>query len=168
MKKLSKEELLGMKKQELLAYCKNNDIKIYSNKNKAYIINVILQSYKSQKKPVEKPVVKKSSKPRMTKRRLLGILKEDIKDFKPSGSYSMGGRIYVQKIYGYVEVDFRHLGRWESSGEDDDWPDWSDKSYDKYDKEFNDWAKRKSWYKRIKTSVATNEKAWVSFQLKIK
>ncbi|KKN30023.1 hypothetical protein LCGC14_0838400 [marine sediment metagenome] len=48
---ITKEKLLGMKKQELLKYCKDNNIKVYSNKNKTYITNVILQSYKSDKKP---------------------------------------------------------------------------------------------------------------------
>jgi len=168
MKQLTIKQLKGMNKKQLYDYCRSNNIKGYSNQNKAHINNLILQSYKSKKKPVKKPVAKKSSKPRMTKKRLLAILKEDIEDFEPSDSHSMEGRIYVHEDYGYVDADFRHLGRWESSEEDDDWPEWSDKSYDKYVKEFDRWAKSKSWYKRIETSVDTNEKAWVSFQLKIK
>ncbi len=71
MKKISKEELLGMKKQELLTYCKNNNIKVYSNKNKAYITNLILNFYKSGNKPVKKKSIE------YTKNQL-----ESIEDYK--------------------------------------------------------------------------------------
>ncbi|KKN24573.1 hypothetical protein LCGC14_0893620 [marine sediment metagenome] len=54
MKRLTKEELHGMKKQELLKYCKDNNIRVYSNKNKAYIINIISIYHKSGKKPIRK------------------------------------------------------------------------------------------------------------------
>ena len=43
-----------MKKQELLKYCKDNNIKVYSNKNKAYKINIISTYHKSGKKPTKK------------------------------------------------------------------------------------------------------------------
>ncbi|KKN24575.1 hypothetical protein LCGC14_0893640 [marine sediment metagenome] len=58
MKKLSKETLQGMKKQELLDYCRSNGIKGYSNKNKTYITNLILQSYKTGKQPIRRSIRK--------------------------------------------------------------------------------------------------------------
>ncbi|KKN53352.1 hypothetical protein LCGC14_0603220 [marine sediment metagenome] len=61
MKKLSMETLQGMNKKQLYDYCRNNGIKGYSNMNKAYITNLILQSYKSQKQPI-----RKKSKPKIT------------------------------------------------------------------------------------------------------
>ena len=60
MKKLSKETLQGMNKKQLYDYCRANGIKGYSNQNKAYITNLILQSYKSGKQPVKKKFKKPS------------------------------------------------------------------------------------------------------------
>ncbi len=51
MKQLSKETLQGMNKKQLYDYCRANKIKGYSNQNKAYITNLILQSYTSRKQP---------------------------------------------------------------------------------------------------------------------
>jgi len=55
MKKLSIEELKGMNKKQLYDYCRANKIKGYSNQNKTYINNLILNSYKSEKQPAKKP-----------------------------------------------------------------------------------------------------------------
>ncbi len=57
MKQLSKETLQGMNKKQLYDYCRANGIKGYSNQNKAYINNLILNFYKSGvklKKPAKK------------------------------------------------------------------------------------------------------------------
>jgi len=46
-KQLTIEQLKGMNKKQLYDYCRSNNIKGYSNMNKTYINNLILQSYKS-------------------------------------------------------------------------------------------------------------------------
>jgi len=59
---ITKETLKGMNKKQLYDYCRTNGIKGYSNMNKAYINNLILQSYKSGKQPAKKiQIVKKES-----------------------------------------------------------------------------------------------------------
>jgi len=50
MRKLTIEQLKGMNKKQLYDYCRANKIKGYSNQNKAYINNLILQSYKPVKR----------------------------------------------------------------------------------------------------------------------
>jgi hypothetical protein len=117
---------------------------------------------KSRPKPKAKP--KAASKPRMTRKRLLETIQRDIKDYEPSGGYDDMQMDHDDKSAGVL---FRDLGTWEydNYGYADDW---SDKSEAKYRKEFNEWAKKKPWYKRVDVLVGGSEKAWAGFELRIK
>lgn len=78
-----------------------------------------------------------------------------------------------------VSVDFRDLGNWvhneedawdreEDFREDDDQMIWAPGEYKKYMAKFEEWAKNKSWYPKVKLSIQGSEKNWVSFIVSIK
>ncbi len=69
MEKLTKEELKGMNKKQLYDYCRANGIKGYSNMNKAYITDLILNFYKSGQ-TTKRPVKKKSILPKKTENKI--------------------------------------------------------------------------------------------------
>lgn len=80
-----------------------------------------------------------------------------------------------------LSVDFRDLGNWVHDEEnawdreeddpdfreDDDQMIWAPGEYKRYLAKFEDWAKSKDWYPKVKLSLETSEKNWVSFNINI-
>lgn len=109
---------------------------------------------------------------------LLDVIKRDFKYFNPGGG---SARYYDEDDQGFgqdgltLSRDFRHLGRWiddmedgQSDYEDNDQRIWAPGEYKKYAKVFQDWAKTKPWYKKVKLGLETSEKDWCSFTITIK
>ena|SRR3972149_4297103 len=82
-----------------------------------------------------------------------------------------------------VSVSFRDLGNWEHDEEshggddedgDDSWREdddamvWAPGEYKRYMAKFEDWAKSKPWYDKVKLNISTSEKNWVEFTVTIK
>ncbi len=107
---------------------------------------------------------------------LIAKIKTDMDGLRMDGQRHQGD---LNDSDSSVSVDFRHLGRWEHNEEDawdreedfredDDQMIWASGEYKKYMAKFEEWAKSKAWYSKVKLSIEPSEKNWVSFTVTIK
>jgi len=110
---------------------------------------------------------------------IISKIKTDMESFKVDGQRPQGD-LSVGKDS--VSVSFKHVGNWvhdeerhsEEETEDEDWREdddqmiWAHGEYKKYMAQFDEWAKGKSWYSKVKLGIDTGEKNWTEFSVTIK
>lgn len=111
--------------------------------------------------------------------KIIDQIKSDMDGLRMDGQSHQGDLNAGDKS---VSVDFRDLGKWEHDEEnawdreeddpdfreDDDQMIWAHGEHKRYMNKFNEWAKNKSWYSKVKLSIEPSEKNWVSFVVTLK
>lgn len=104
-------------------------------------------------------------------------IKSDMDGLRMDGQPHQGDLVVGKDT---VMVDFRDLGNWEHNEEShdeedgDDWMEdddqmvWASGEYKKYLTKFQDWAKNKTWFDKVKLDLQPSEKNWVSFVVTLK
>lgn len=77
------------------------------------------------------------------------------------GLFSVTGRDGPTLDRNEMTVDLRHLGRWRSHEEDDDYPEWQDHAT--YEEKFTRFIKSFPWGDKVQVDVSEQEKSWASF-----
>lgn len=139
--------------QSIISQLKHNNIRVKDASRISKIVEAILKETQTPKD-------------------LLTQIYEDAKRFRPDGQRYEDIKKEEKDIQYHipsVRITFRHLGRWkvpddaEGNTEDYDWEVWVPGEFQKYKREFEEWAKRKDWFPKVKLELETSEKNYVDF-----